>query len=116
MSWKRWVREIEIEPSLYAADFLALVQSLVLPLLLGLPFFGVGLLLPQRVQFALGLAQFLARPGRFLSGGFQRRLCVRGREPATCSSAVVQSDACRSAGFVLRAGVGFLTLDVVHFF
>jgi ribulose-phosphate 3-epimerase len=24
MSWKRWVREIEIEPSLYAADFLAL--------------------------------------------------------------------------------------------
>ena len=24
MSWKRWVREIEIEPSLYAADFLTL--------------------------------------------------------------------------------------------
>jgi ribulose-phosphate 3-epimerase len=24
MSWKRWVREIEVEPSLYAADFLAL--------------------------------------------------------------------------------------------
>ena len=28
MSWKRWVREIEIEPSLYAADFLALGEQI----------------------------------------------------------------------------------------
>jgi ribulose-phosphate 3-epimerase len=28
MSWKRWVREIEIEPSLYAADFLRLGEQI----------------------------------------------------------------------------------------
>jgi ribulose-phosphate 3-epimerase len=28
MSWKRWVREIEVEPSLYAADFLALGEQI----------------------------------------------------------------------------------------
>src|SRR3954468_12870900 len=28
MSWKRWVREIEIEPSLYASDFLRLGEQI----------------------------------------------------------------------------------------
>ena len=28
MSWKRWVREIEIEPSLYAGDFLRLGEQI----------------------------------------------------------------------------------------
>src|SRR5215212_14564 len=28
MSWKRWVREIEVEPSLYAADFLRLGEQI----------------------------------------------------------------------------------------
>ena len=28
MSWKRWIREIEIEPSLYAGDFLRLGEQI----------------------------------------------------------------------------------------